>query len=194
MNELEKSVETLSINEELMANVRELAERITVLEECVYESQRDSVKQDHYSAFNKDCILGLMAPDQSAGRFSDFFGSDYDRYHASPIIVDTIGDGYRMNPNYAAELQAVRSNRDVYDEGGNLKTVVIPKSTDISGKPVFNRSLAVTQATIEDQIDALIRVSGERPEPYFKAVAEIKNRKIEKILESMNRLPIEDRE
>jgi hypothetical protein len=194
MNELEKSVEALSINEELMTNVRELAERITVLEECVYESQRDSVKQDHYSAFDKDSVLGLMAPDQSTGRFSDFFGSDYDRYHASPIIVDTIGDGYRMNPNYAAELQAVRSNRDVYDEAGNLKTTVIAKSVDVSGQPLFNRSLPTREPTIEDQIDALIRVSGERPEPYFKAVAEIKNRKVEKILELMNRSPIEDRE
>lgn len=190
MNELEESFTssaTVSVSKDkFMQRIRALASQIQIAPtEPIIDVD---VTNNSYSELPYQPI----EEDISNLHFSGAFGTEYDAYHVAPIEVYDIGDEYSLNKNYKTELEAMKQNRVIYDEEGNLKTETITRTANA---PTFNRALPLERSTIEDQIAILIeeyvKVSGEKPDVYLKIVATIKEEKIDALLRERPIMDIE---
>ena len=182
--QLAEQTSALSIEtkEEFMSKLRALAEQID-LEELFAVSYNPETDAEHtsYSAFNKNIPYTTWGPAEvNSEKFTDAFGSAYDAHHVSPIIVNDIGDDYKLNPNYATELAEKRRDQTFYNEDGTLKTTVVEKSSTAE-VPTYNRSLSPKENTIEDTIAIHIRdyveKHGDSPEEFFNEVERIRDEK-----------------
>lgn len=80
------------------------------------------------------------------------FESAYTPYHVAPVEIGGIGDAYSLKEDYKVRMAAMKAGAtNIYDENGELKTLVIDK-TD---RAAYNKGESVKMAE-EDTTDTFI--------------------------------------